>query len=332
MYFLLPFHPGDQAAALKWVSHVHRLGCGHRHSLILMPARAVRDYAEVKSMALLAFANISILPDAEGITGHPQGPNSMMRQAAWHFQTSNLGPWTFCEPDNIPLTKDSFDVWEREYIHAGKPFMGEFRAASGIVPDYLTGNMVLPADPLIKAPMLGRRGLSVDGTELAFDLVAASQILPQAHLTKLLQQVPKNPDGSSHNFPDQQSLSLLRPGAVFFHPCKDGSLIDRLRERRGELDSSRAHIPAPAGSIPAPATSLIEPSLASEAVLLTQDDAGTISLAEPKSIVQTMRDHCRSLAEIVGDLPNRKQQLHKELRAAGLIGKAKMKKRKRMMV
>lgn len=230
MHFLLPFHTGDQAAALKWVSHVHLLGCGKRHDIWLMPSKSVMDFEEIQLSAISGFKSWGVIRDAEGITGHPQGPNSMMRQAAWHFQTSNLGPWTFCEPDNIPLTEDAFDVWEREYIHAGKPFMGELRPASGVVPDYLTGNMVLPTDPLIKAPMLGRRGLSVDGTELAFDLVAASQILPQAHLTKLLQQVPKKPDGSSHSFPDQQSLSLIRPDAVFFHPCKDFTLQDRLRE------------------------------------------------------------------------------------------------------
>lgn len=231
MVFLFPFHPEDQACAEKNLAWVKELGAAKGHSIILMPAKKIREFDRIRELASQSFDSVDVLPDAEGIEGHPQGPNSVMRQAIWHCQTASIGPWTFWEPDCILLVPDGFDQWEREYKGFGKPFMGEFRPASGVTPDYLSGNMVLPKDALLLAPMLSRRGLSRDGIELAFDIVAASQTLPQAHLTKLLQQVPKNPDGSSHSFPDQTSLSLIREEAVFFHPCKDGSLIDRLRER-----------------------------------------------------------------------------------------------------
>lgn len=208
------------------------LGAGRNHSIVLMPSKGVTDFQSIMDSAIRAFAKVDVLRDAEGIHGHPEGPNSMMRQAVWHMQTSNLGPWMFCEPDNILLASDALDIWEREYRAYGKPFMGEFRPAHDVTPDYLSGNMMLPKDALIIAPMLGRRGLSKDGVELAFDIVAASQTLPQAHLTKLLHQVPKPRDGEGHTFPDQASLNIIRDGAVMFHPCKDGSLVDRLRERK----------------------------------------------------------------------------------------------------
>lgn len=231
MIFVFPFHAGDYGQAegnLRWTA---KLGCARNHSIILMPAKALPEFPSVMEAALLAFGIVGVLPDAEGIVGHPEGPNSAMRQAIWHMQTSNLGPWTYWEPDCIPLTADAFDVWEREYRAFGKPFMGEFRPGNGVTPDYLSGNMVLPKDGLMLAPMLARRGLSKDGVELAFDIVAASQTLPQAHLTKLLHQVPKNEDGSGATFPDKASLSIIRQGAVLFHPCKDGSLIARLSEK-----------------------------------------------------------------------------------------------------
>lgn len=208
------------------------LGAGRNHSIILMPARKVHDFQTIRDLAEQAFAKVDVLPDAEDINGHPEGPNSMMRQAIWHMQTANLGPWTFLEPDCILLTSDALDTWDREYRAYGKPFMGELRPAHDVTPDYLTGNMVLPKDALLLAPMLARRGLSKDGVELAFDIVAAHQTLPQAHLTKLLQQVPKPRDGEGHHFPDQESLKIIRDGAVMFHPVKDGSLIERLRERK----------------------------------------------------------------------------------------------------
>lgn len=231
MHILFPFHPGDVSTAestLRWVGH---LGVGKNHDIILMPSKALKGFDVAHESAKAAFRTVEVFRDSEGVNGHPEGPNCMMRQAVWHLQTSGIGPCMFQEPDCIPLTADAYDQWEREYRAFGKPFMGELRPASGVTPDYLTGNMMVPKGALLLAPMLARRGLSNSGVELAFDIVAASQILPQAHLTKLLQQVPKNADGSSHTFKDQASLSLLRLGAVFFHPCKDGSLVERLLEK-----------------------------------------------------------------------------------------------------
>lgn len=228
---------------------VRELGCAKNHQVVLMPAKKVFDISELQELS--SFQTTTVFRDEEGIEGHPQGPNSMMRQAVWYFYNNNLGPVTFMEPDCIPRTEDAFDQWDREYWGFKKDFMGELRPAHDVTPQYLTGNMVLPKDALFKAPMLGRRGLSKDGVELAFDIVAASQILPQAHLTKLLQQEPKNPDGSSHTFKDFDSLKLLRDGAVFFHPCKDGSLIERLRENRRGFVQQETREPIVA-SVPTP--------------------------------------------------------------------------------
>jgi hypothetical protein len=230
MVIVLPFHSQALPQAELWMQWVKELGCGRNHSIILLHGKTC-DFSRVEALARESFASVELLPDAEDIKGHPEGPNSMMRQAVWHCQTSSIGPWMFCEPDNIALLADTFDRYEREYKGCGKDFMGSFRPAHDVTPDYLSGNMMLPKEALFKAPMLSRRGLSRDGVELAFDIVAASQILPLAHFTKLQQQVPKNSDGTSISFPDSASLSLLSPDAVFFHPCKDGSLIERLRER-----------------------------------------------------------------------------------------------------
>lgn len=257
MHIVFPFHKGALRNAEQWMEWAKELQCGRNHALILMPTVGI-DYAKVEELARETFASVEVVFDYEKITGHPQGPNSMMRQAAWHCQTAEIGPWMFCEDDNIPLFTDSFDRWEREYKAFGKDFMGCYRPAHDVTPAYLSGNMMCPKDVLLKASRLGRRVLSNEGVQLAFDIVAAEQILPQAHLTKLLQQEPKNPDGSSITFRDQKSLSLLQPDAVFFHPCKDGSLIQQLREQRGEGTSSGAHNAAPVSATPTPATRTID--------------------------------------------------------------------------
>lgn len=299
MVFVFPFTPTDMQAAEAWLQWAIELGGCKTHEMILMPAKAIKEIDTMRELAGAAFENVSVLRDAEGIEGHPQGPNSCMRQAIWHCQVHNIGPWTFMEPDCIPRTSDWADQWEREYRAFSKPFMGEFRPASGVTPNYLTGNMVIPRDGLLIAPMLSRRGLSIDGIELAFDIVAANETLPNAHLTKLLQQVPKNPDGSSHSFPDVKSLELLRPGAVLFHPCKDGSLIERLREQklagcvsglnvspsrdvqeRGAL-ASRSALP-PEGSTPSTAISDREQVLMDQLEEMKRELSQFKSAASPK--------------------------------------------------
>lgn len=249
MILLFPFHPGDFNQAEAWMRWTAEIGAGKNHQIILMPAKAVVNFDSIRETAIRAFQSMDVLQDAEGIVGHPEGPNSCMRQAIWHMQMANLGPWTFMEPDCILLAPDALDVWEREYRSYGKPFMGEFRPAHDVTPDYLSGNMVLPKDALLLAPMLSRRGLSRDGVELAFDIVAASQTLPQAHLTKLLQQVPKTENGGGATFPDQESLSRIRPSAVMFHPCKDGTLIERLRERESGITKEKSESPELAAAV-----------------------------------------------------------------------------------
>jgi hypothetical protein len=310
----MPFHPGDYPSAVQWMKWGKELGGFMNHSLILMPSKSITDFEALLDLARDVFQSVDVLKDSEGIDGHPQGPNCMMRQAVWHCQTASVGPWMFLEPDCIPMCLDALDKWEREYRAFDKPFMGEFRPASGVTPDYLSGNMVIPKDALLKAPMLGRRGLSRDNVELAFDIVAASQILPQAHLTKLLQQLPKNADGSSHTFEDQESLNVLRDGAVFFHPCKDGSLIERLKERK-RGDAKCAATASNSGVCPAPSTAN---TVASEAVVTFQPEA-------PATWIGQVREHVTAIAEMT-TTSTKKQLFHQELRKQGLLGPARKRK------
>lgn len=234
MTIVFPFHEGACSQAEFWLEWVRETKAGERHEIILMPGKQVdgKFRQEMDELAKAGFRKVSSVPDHEGIDGHPKGPNSFMRQAVWHCQMQEIYPWMFCEPDNIPLHADSFDAAEAEYLSCGKPFWGSFRKGSGLTPDYLSGNMILPKDALLLAPKLTRTGLSRDGVELAFDIVAAEDILPRAFFTKLLQQEPKHEDGSSWSFATKEDMSIISPQAKFFHPCKDGSLIKMLRVSR----------------------------------------------------------------------------------------------------
>jgi hypothetical protein len=67
----------------------------------------------------------------------------------------------------------------------------------------------------------------------AFDVVGAEQIIGQAYWTKSIQHVWRKDEGRNFTFPDQASVdAMVSKEAVMFHQNKDGTLIERLRERR----------------------------------------------------------------------------------------------------
>lgn len=240
MICAFPFHKGDKDRAKKWLEWVAEMGGCRSHSILLMPAKDT-DAGDLLPIARASWGSVDILPDGEGITGWPQGPNSNIRQLVWHMWAQHLGPVFHIENDCIPLVPDWLDQIAAEYqtaLLAGRTFLGQVVRPSDSTPVHLTGNMVMPWDAAIQAPLLPQRCFATTGEELAFDITAAPQILPKAYDSKLIQQV-WNENGQPPTFPVGLSLCGIKPGAVLFHRVKDGSLIDRLREKRTGSASHR---------------------------------------------------------------------------------------------
>lgn len=230
MNIWLAYHRGDERITKEWMLWCAELGITGTHTLYLNPAKHIADSTEMVALAEKVFSKVVVRRDYEDLNKWPAGPNSAMRQACVFFETNQLGPFFFTEPDCIPLLAESFDLWEEEYRRGGKPFMGRLVPAfadssGGLVPAHCTGNMMCPQNSMAAAPRL------TVASDVAFDVYAAREVLPKCHLTTLIQHV-FNTLGNPPTFPDQKSLSLLQPGAAFFHRCKDGSLIERLRELR----------------------------------------------------------------------------------------------------
>lgn len=253
------FHPGDYANAVRWMQWAEELGPCHAHTLWLMPAKDMLDYEPLRDIAERVFKAVHIMPDAEGINGWPKAANSLVRQAAWNFYLHKLGPWMWLENDCIPLRSGWLDAIAGAYVEGGKPFMGGFVPAQGKIEPRMTGNAVYPENTVEICEKMMVPFLSAP-----FDQFAAAEILPRAHVTPLF-QTRYNIDGKPPTFPDAKSLDILDPQAVLFHRCKDGSLIDRLHERKmgfvevsqtsgGEAVSRQSHKLEIAGSTPAPAT------------------------------------------------------------------------------
>jgi hypothetical protein len=150
----------------------------------------------------------------------------MLRGFAREFAARKLGPWTFIEPDCIPLRAGWHDEWEADYQRGGKPFMGGVVEVPG-VPKHSTGNMVLPedvADWCISLMVPQIADIGGRKVELAFDIAAANDILPRHHETKLIQHVFRGPA-----FETAADLARIDPRACLWHSDKDGGLIRLLR-------------------------------------------------------------------------------------------------------
>lgn len=231
MIVAFPYCAADRSRALAWLQWAAELGGCRKHEIILMPAKSAASFGSLVEAAGQVFGKVSLEDDYEGVVGWPQGPNSNILRLVCKMNHENIGPVLHLENDCIPLVPDWLDRIETEYFRVGKPFMGALVQPGDITPDHLTGNMVMPWNAVILAPMLGRHGIATGGEAVAFDIAAASQILPEAHFTKLIQQV-FNTDGKPPTFPNQVSLSIISPEAVLFHRSKDESLIQRMRELR----------------------------------------------------------------------------------------------------
>lgn len=224
MNVALAYHNGDRERAIEWLEHCKRWNALKNHTLYLMPAYNCQPIPEiVPFIGLTDYLQVlSNWRSADGVThANASGPNSMLVQFARHFYDNKLGSWFFCESDCVALKPDAFDRLEAEYLACGKPYMGGYAPAP--VP-HVNGNMILPQNAaLLSTLMLPMR--SSDGTrDIAFDVAAAREILPQAHQTALIQHLWRGPSFTSQADFD----SRIRPEAVFYHQCRDGSIYKYL--------------------------------------------------------------------------------------------------------
>lgn len=216
---------------------------------------------------------------------HPPGTPKWKEEAAAASIKLTV-PWFWMEPDCVPLTKDWLDKLAAAYAEC---------SARGKQAKYFLGGEV-------KQPEHRMSGVGVYPCKVAeftrgfpflsnnpapWDQVLAQDFAPHVEYTPLIQNVWNWVPGdkeSAPKFPQISALLLIDPNAVLFHRCKDGSLIERLREQkssacvsglnvsssspnrndeqeRGPVAKPITHGTPPAGSNPAAEASSRLPSL-----------------------------------------------------------------------
>ena len=221
MLVVLPVGPQDRAQAIRWLDWVEELGGIGTLRLMVACARAVPNPTELgRSYELY-------IPHDQDERGWPMSPNHMFKRVAQHITWgSNPEDYFWCEPDCIPLISGWLDLLDSEYRTCGRYFMGAQVKVEG-TPEHMSGNAVYPKSIMERASNV------IHADQAAFDVVAAEQIVGQAYWTKSIQHVWRKDGGRNFTFPDQASVdAMVSKEAIVFHQNKDGTLIERLREKR----------------------------------------------------------------------------------------------------
>jgi len=219
-----PFHSGDMNLALKNLEWMEQLRTPKTHDIILHSDKSVdlKWRNRMVAAAERVFTNVS-----ESFCPANQGPNVSWIAAATYMHEMQR-PWFWLEPDATPLKPNWLSVIQARYQGG---FLGP------VVPDmnHMNGTAVYPAN----TPLICPKTMAT-GERFGFDVLMKDEMMHLAHncidifhhawVERNGQLLPHGA-GQVPTFPTLGSLNRISQGAVIFHRCKDGSLIDRLRQR-----------------------------------------------------------------------------------------------------
>lgn len=229
---VLPYCHKDRLSAIRLLEWIRELdGDRALPTCFLVSSQPVKDSEdkEVIRAAFQAFQDVWIIKQrVADERGWPQSPNTLFKCACDRMKAGKES-WLWLEPDATPTKPGWLKMLDDEYQSCGKPFMG-FRTE--LPWPHLNGVAIYPPNVEQLAPFLVRPNGN------AFDCTSPQEcahLLTLAHASALFQHTwsPVKERDLSKDAPAwtfDGTLEGLKPEAVIFHRCKDGSLIDCLRQ------------------------------------------------------------------------------------------------------
>lgn len=221
---------------LKWISELG--GCpGHSCLLIADSVIPKEERAAVKELAIPSFANTDTIPVKIPETGF--APNHMFMLAAQQIMFSYKLPWLWCEVDSTPIFPGWLTVLADEYSGSPKRLLGGLISNDkpGLPTVHLTGVSIYPPDvfPLFDA----FASIKSSSANVAWDMEAATATVPRAKNSQFMQhhwgtrELPPTfvKEAVAGQPANALPLSFIKKETALFHRCKDGSLINLLREK-----------------------------------------------------------------------------------------------------
>jgi hypothetical protein len=231
---VVPFHNGDFPLALKSMNWQFEMQCPKRYDCLLAyDSKVIKQYIQqMQISAQRVFRTVDTFTYPAPPTNRwPQAANHAFAAVARFMCHALKRPWFWMEPDLIPLCSDWLCQLQFEYDNCKKPMMGS------IVPElgHVNGTAVYPANFAELAPK------TIAAQTGAFDTNMKAETISFTHNAgHLMQHAWGVSGGQIHHIlgpaPSFKTVADVKrwvsPGAVTFHRCKDGSLINKLRELR----------------------------------------------------------------------------------------------------
>lgn len=238
MIICLPFSHRDRHLAVKLSEHIAELGGASDFDCLLVHEKNVSSDGVFQPLqkafkSVTSFNPVGV-PDADWSagTGDARAANEMWIQTAWHMHGKVRQSWLWMEPDCVPLKPNWLAAIQEEYRNGRKRVMG-MRVNPSSGRPRISGIAVYP-------PSVMECGQSAMLTErVPWDVAGGDDFLKHGHFTNLIYHVLRT-SKEAPTFPSQNELNTIPSSAVLFHPCKDGSLIDRLREKRTGVEAPKS--------------------------------------------------------------------------------------------
>lgn len=194
----------------------------------------------------------SIFPKVE-LVQYPRAKHNGQLMLQWPWQQNNAfantarymaqqkEPWLWFETDCTAMCPGWWKVLEDEYIKGGKPFGGHWNEAQKV----FNGVAIYPHNAATQASQAMMAAINVHpgNRQNPWDVACSQQVYPHKmhvmnHVMQHLWRLPfQKGDFEAPTFPTIESVKeWLRPGVVLFHRCKDGSLMDRLKDNPDPRD------------------------------------------------------------------------------------------------
>lgn len=252
----LPYNTKDIELTRKLLAWIGRISPKLApHACLLAADSAVPHEIKVEfntiAKGIFDFAETAIVAVPADESGWPKAPNAMFRIAATHIESCFQLPWLWMEPDCVPMRASWLDEIALGYSRCPKKFMGALIQSSQppMPPVHLAGCAVYPPDA---AKLMAE--FCAPTSTLAFDIGSAGFTVPRAFNSPLIHHHYGTMElaptfKASREIGDPVNvctLDFVRKEAALFHRCKDGTLIDLLRQKADSAQTRPASVPTAA--------------------------------------------------------------------------------------
>lgn len=317
---VLPFYAGDSKLLDKNLMWYKELDGKLDHDCILAADSTVKIDGYV-ALAKTIFKSVrTIQYDRHEHSHWPWQQNNAFTNVAWQM-SKQKEPWLWMETDAVPVKRGWIDTLFAEYYKGKKPFGGHWNPAG-----VFNGVAIYPPQVAKYSVRMMTAALIhnvVDGKpyQPPWDAYGSQQVEPFLHKMNHLMQHIWDVNGVCPTFPTQDSVvELVRPEVCIFHRCKDGTLIDRLKDpgRTGTkarclvgLESVHVEIKRPAEPPPIPKSKLT----ASIFIVSFKGDFDWL-----KYLLRSIEKYCKDFLEVVVAMPQQDVEYFKNPSNAKIIG------------